>query len=127
MLVLDEPTNHLDMESVDALTRALQVFPGGVVIVSHDFRLISSLEDCEIWVCDGGLKGPDGIEGTGLRVERRGFDHYRADKLKEIAKRQAALEKAAELKAQRRRQEREVKLQAAKERRRLQREGKTST
>ena len=109
---------HLDMESVDALIRALQVFAGGVVIVSHDWRLVSSLEDCEIWICDGGLTGPDGIEGTGLRVERRGFDHYRTEKLKEIARKQAALEKAVDLKAAQRRQAREDKLQQAKERRR---------
>ena len=61
---------------VDALVRALQVFPGGVVVVSHDARLISSLE-CEIWVCQGGLIHEDGIEGTGIRVERRGFEYYR--------------------------------------------------
>ncbi|OMH81583.1 putative ABC transporter ATP-binding protein [Zancudomyces culisetae] len=50
-LVLDEPTNHLDMESIDALTAALRKFNGGVVIVSHDQRFISSVCD-EIWVCN---------------------------------------------------------------------------
>jgi ABC-type multidrug transport system ATPase subunit len=114
VLILDECTNHLDLESVDALIRALQVFPGGVVLVSHDARLITSL-DCEIWVCEGGLVGGDGMEGTGIRVEKRGFEFYRLDLLRQIARRQAAAERLAEQKALRRKQERELTLQRAQE------------
>ncbi|MGA9869873.1 MAG: ABC transporter ATP-binding protein, partial [Rhodococcus sp. (in: high G+C Gram-positive bacteria)] len=32
----DEPTNHLDLQSTQVLERALQAFPGAVIIVSHD-------------------------------------------------------------------------------------------
>jgi ATP-binding cassette subfamily F protein 2 len=51
LLLLDEPTNGLDMESIDALARCLNKFQGGVVVISHDMRLISQVAE-EIYVCD---------------------------------------------------------------------------
>lgn len=51
LLFLDEPTNHLDMESIDSLAKAINNFSGGMVLVSHDMRLISQVAK-EIWLCD---------------------------------------------------------------------------
>lgn len=51
VLFLDEPTNHLDMESIDSLAKAINGFSGGMVLVSHDMRLISQVAK-EIWLCD---------------------------------------------------------------------------
>ncbi|VDP20679.1 unnamed protein product [Onchocerca flexuosa] len=48
-LIMDEPTNHLDVETVEALAKALNSFKGGVLIVSHDEKLIDMV--CkELWV-----------------------------------------------------------------------------
>ena len=51
LLFLDEPTNHLDMESIDSLAKAINAFEGGMVLVSHDMRLINQVAK-EIWLCD---------------------------------------------------------------------------
>jgi ATP-binding cassette subfamily F protein 3 len=45
ILVLDEPTNHLDIDAVNALIIALNNYQGGVIIVSHDQHLISTVCD----------------------------------------------------------------------------------
>jgi ATP-binding cassette subfamily F protein 2 len=51
LLMLDEPTNPLDMESIDALANCLKKFKGGVIMISHDMRLISQCAQ-EIYICD---------------------------------------------------------------------------
>jgi len=51
LLLLDEPTNPLDMESIDSLAMCLKKFKGGVVMISHDMRLISQCAE-EIYICD---------------------------------------------------------------------------
>jgi ATP-binding cassette subfamily F protein 3 len=53
VLLLDEPTNHLDLEMREALAEALSIFPGAIVMVSHDRHLIGLV--CEtFWrVADG--------------------------------------------------------------------------
>jgi ATP-binding cassette subfamily F protein 2 len=53
IILLDEPTNHLDIESIDSLAAAINEFDGGVVLVSHDFRLIDQVAK-NIWLCEGG-------------------------------------------------------------------------
>jgi len=53
MLLLDEPTNHLDIETIDALADAIKEWNGGLVLVSHDFRLINQVAE-EIWECNHG-------------------------------------------------------------------------
>ncbi|CAH1969584.1 unnamed protein product [Acanthoscelides obtectus] len=65
-LVLDEPTNHLDIETIEALGKAIKKYTGGVILVSHDERLIRMVCN-ELWICGSG--SVKSIEG--------GFDEYR--------------------------------------------------
>jgi len=80
LLLLDEPTNHLDMECIDALAKAINLFQGGVVLVSHDFRLIDQVAK-QVWVCDH------------KKVEHWKGDirSYKADLVKKMHKKAAAV------------------------------------
>ncbi len=43
VMIMDEPTNHLDMESIESLNLAMDLYPGTVILVSHDREFVSSL------------------------------------------------------------------------------------
>ncbi len=57
LLILDEPTNHLDIESREALVDALTVYPGAVILVSHDMHLLGLVAD-RLWLVKGGAVTP---------------------------------------------------------------------
>ncbi|MFC0283224.1 ABC-F family ATP-binding cassette domain-containing protein [Camelimonas abortus] len=60
LLILDEPTNHLDIDSRQELVKAINDYPGAVVLVSHDRFLVEACVD-RLWlVGDGGVKPFDG-------------------------------------------------------------------
>jgi len=82
MLLLDEPTNHLDIETIDSLAEAINDFEGGVLLVSHDFRLISQVAE-EIWLCE---------KGTVTKWEGDIFT-YKDTLKKKVQKEQAKLDK----------------------------------
>lgn len=43
MLMLDEPTNHMDRDLQARVTRAIQTFPGAILLSTHDRNLMSIL------------------------------------------------------------------------------------
>src|SRR6266851_4872412 len=57
LLLLDEPTNHLDIEAREALVAALNDFAGAVVIISHDWHLLSLTAD-RLWLVAEGTARP---------------------------------------------------------------------
>ena len=72
LLILDEPTNHLDIDAREALVRALSVFEGAVLLITHDPHLVDLVAD-RLWlVADGTVRAFDGAmdEYRALLVER---------------------------------------------------------
>ncbi|OAD62465.1 ATP-binding cassette sub-family F member 1 [Eufriesea mexicana] len=73
VVILDEPTNNLDIESIDALADAINDYKGGVIIVSHDERLIRETE-CYLYV----------IENQQINEIDGDFDDYRKELLESL-------------------------------------------
>ncbi|MDG4790107.1 ABC-F family ATP-binding cassette domain-containing protein [Micromonospora sp. WMMD1102] len=42
LLVLDEPTNHLDLPAIEQLESALESYPGTLLLVTHDRRMLQT-------------------------------------------------------------------------------------
>jgi ATPase subunit of ABC transporter with duplicated ATPase domains len=56
LLVLDEPTNHLDLPAIEQLEQALDSFPGTVLLVTHDRRMLDVVRVTRRWqLTDGRL------------------------------------------------------------------------
>jgi ATP-binding cassette, subfamily F, member 3 len=51
LLLLDEPTHHLDIESVASLMDAIEVFPGAVILVTHDETTLNQLCADNVVIC----------------------------------------------------------------------------
>jgi ATPase subunit of ABC transporter with duplicated ATPase domains len=44
LLVLDEPTNHLDLPAIEQLESALASYPGTLLLVTHDRRMLEAVQ-----------------------------------------------------------------------------------
>ncbi|GAA4419073.1 ABC-F family ATP-binding cassette domain-containing protein [Georgenia halophila] len=54
LLVLDEPTNHLDLPAITQLEQAIESFPGTVLLVTHDRRMLANVRATRRWEMDFG-------------------------------------------------------------------------
>eukprot|EP00998_Keelungia_sp_KM082_P008173 NODE_435_length_1950_cov_87.559517_g428_i0.p1 GENE.NODE_435_length_1950_cov_87.559517_g428_i0~~NODE_435_length_1950_cov_87.559517_g428_i0.p1 ORF type:complete len:605 (-),score=207.84 NODE_435_length_1950_cov_87.559517_g428_i0:41-1855(-) len=105
ILFFDEPTNHLDIESIQALVAAIKDFKGGLILVSHDQRLIR--ETCETIM----------VVGDGEAVEYDGeFDEYKEELLEQFLLAEEEEERIAQAAQKQKAAEREAKRKALAER-----------
>ena len=54
LLVLDEPTNHLDLPAIEQLEQAIEPYPGTLVLISHDRRLLDTVRTTRRLAVDAG-------------------------------------------------------------------------
>merc|ERR1712036_89597 len=59
LVVLDEPTNYLDRDGLGALTKAIEDFEGGVIIISHNKEFCNAVAT-EKWIMKAGLLKQEG-------------------------------------------------------------------
>ncbi len=67
ILLLDEPTNHLDLPGIEWLESELAGMRSGIVLISHDRRLLERMSKTTVWL-DRGV----------TRVLDQGFAHFEA-------------------------------------------------
>src|ERR1700722_9279261 len=67
ILLLDEPTNHLDLPGIEWLERELAGMRSGIVLISHDRRLLERISRATVWL-DRGI----------TRVLDQGFAQFEA-------------------------------------------------
>ena len=65
LLLLDEPTNHLDLPAIEWLEQELSSLRAGIVLISHDRRLLETLGRSLVWL----------DQGVTRRIDR-GFAHF---------------------------------------------------
>ena len=53
IFLLDEPTNHLDIESIQWLEDFLKVYPGAVILVSHDRAFLDNITNRTVEISVG--------------------------------------------------------------------------
>jgi len=75
VLALDEPTNHLDIRAVEWLESFLNRFPGAVLVVSHDRRLLGNVVRT-VWE----------VEAFGVTQYTGGFASYREQRAAQRAR-----------------------------------------
>jgi len=53
LIILDEPTNYLDRDGLGALTKAIEEYKGGVIIISHNREFANAVAQ-EKWIMEAG-------------------------------------------------------------------------
>ena len=95
VLLLDEPTNHLDHDSIAWLRDWIKTFPGGIMIISHDVKLLGDTVN-QVFYLDANRAHVDMYHlGWHAYLKQREEDERRRRK-----ERANALKKAEHLKAQ---------------------------
>ena len=101
LLILDEPTNHLDLEMRHALTLALQMYKGALLVISHDRHLLKNTVDQfylvaqkKVCVFDGDLFAYQQWLRAALQEQEKNEPSNTASKLHKVDKKQQRQQEA---------------------------------
>ena len=96
LLLLDEPSNHLDMESVEQITEEVCMFPGAVILVTHNESMLRKIATRLIILGQGPAKVFNGTYDEFL--EKVGWEEEGpVQKKKKISKADLRKQRAKEL------------------------------
>ncbi|MEI6534509.1 MAG: ABC-F family ATP-binding cassette domain-containing protein, partial [Verrucomicrobiaceae bacterium] len=96
VLLLDEPTNHLDIESVVWLEDYLNTYPGAILLISHDRRLLDNLTNRTLAFEQGRVNLYNGNYSFFVRESRsrrEQLERAAANQHREIAKTQRFIDR----------------------------------
>ena len=89
-LLMDEPTNHLDADSIVWLRSYLQSYPGGIMMISHDTKLLDETVN-KVFHLDANRATLDLYSlGWKAYLEQRAMDERRRKRERANAERKAA-------------------------------------
>lgn len=87
LLLLDEPTNHLDLEATLWLENYLANYPGTLLLISHDRKLLNSIPDHILHLEGAKLTLYNGNYDTFARTRQEKLEHEAAYNAKILAQR----------------------------------------
>jgi len=110
-LIMDEPTNHLDMETIDSLIDAIESFPGGCLVISHDQHFLAAAAN-EYWaVTPQAIKSFNQFENAksfALKTRMEQMNALDSDE-EELTDHKKAYDKAKEAKRKEQKQKKKAK------------------
>jgi elongation factor 3 len=80
LLILDEPTNYLDRDGLGALTKAIEEYEGGVIIISHNREFANAVSQ-EKWIMEAGRLRKEGE--SALQGEEEGNGNVAPEEVKD--------------------------------------------
>merc|ERR1711990_412902 len=96
LVVLDEPTNYLDRDGLGALTKAIEEFEGGVIIISHNKEFCNAVAT-EKWIMKAGLLQQEGESVEKAAKEDAGTGNKEEEEVRDAAGNIIDMKKEAKL------------------------------
>jgi elongation factor 3 len=92
LIILDEPTNYLDRDGLGALTKAIEEYQGGVIIISHNREFANAVSQ-EKWIMENGNLRREGASIEKEEDKKSGNKEIEVDSVKDAYGNEIKVEK----------------------------------